>query len=174
VSQRLPRSIQPPLLALQARQNLPLPPLLDPLDPDRGEVDRHAVLEPRAEQRVHVRVRGAVMAAVLMHGKDALDAPGGTTGGSLDGVTQNALGEVSIEPLEALRRGVVDGQDEAEVDRLPEAAPVLDEELTDGLLVALEGPVSRADPVQLAALSIGQSLFAMGDVLDLGARSLGA
>ena len=89
-SQRLPRSVQTPLLPLQPGQDLPLPPFLDPLDPDRREVDRHAVLKPGAEQHVHVRVGGAVVAAVLMDGEDALGAPRGAAEGPLDGVAQNA------------------------------------------------------------------------------------
>ena len=33
VVQRLPRSIEPPLLALKASKDLPLPPFLNPLNP---------------------------------------------------------------------------------------------------------------------------------------------
>ena len=75
-----------------------------------------------------------------------MGAPGGAAEGPLDGVAQNALGEASIEPLEALGRGVVDGQDEAEVDRVPQTPAVLAEGLADRRLVAPEGAIPPADP----------------------------
>jgi hypothetical protein len=78
VEDSVPRSIEPSLLAFQTGQNLLLPPLLDSLDPDRGEVNRHSVVEPGAEQRMHVRVSGAIRPAVLMDGEDTL----GTTSGA--------------------------------------------------------------------------------------------
>jgi hypothetical protein len=39
-------ALQAALLALQGGQNLPLPALLDALDPRRRDVDRHPILEP--------------------------------------------------------------------------------------------------------------------------------
>jgi hypothetical protein len=104
--QRLACPVETVLLALQADEDLPFPAFLDPLDPDRGEVDRHAILEARAEESVHVRVGGAIPAAVLVDREHPLGAPGGSTEGLLDGVTKNALAEEAVEPLEALRRGL--------------------------------------------------------------------
>ncbi len=52
---------------------------------------------------------------------------------------------------------IVDGQDEAEVDGVPEALGVLDEGVSDGPLVAAEGAVSRADSVQLSTLPVTQT-----------------
>src|SRR6266571_304567 len=167
----LPAAIGPALLALQTEQNLPLPAFLDPLDPDRGEVDRHPVLEPRAEESVHVRMGGPALAAVLMDREHALGAPGGSAEGLLHGVTQNPLAEVAVEPMEALRRGVVHGQDEAEVNRAPETAAVLAERLPDGVLVALHGPIPLADSVELPSLPVGQPLLAVRDVAHLRSGS---
>jgi len=122
-SQGLSGSLEPALLTLQAGENLPLPALLDALDLHRGDVARHPVLEPRAEQSMHVRVGRAVLAAVLMDREDALGTSSDAAESLLDGVTKDALRKVSVEPLEALGRGVVDRQDEAEVDRVPDARP---------------------------------------------------
>ena len=65
-----------------------------------------------------VRVGRAIVSAVLMDGKHALGAPSCATESLLDGIAQDALREMPVEPLEALRRRVVHGQDEAEVDRV--------------------------------------------------------
>jgi hypothetical protein len=48
------------------------------------------------------------------------------------------------------------GQDEAEVDGVPEAAAVVTKRFPDGRLVAPEGPITLADSVELAPPSIGQ------------------
>ena len=68
----LANPVEPPLLALQVREDLLLPALLDPLDPGRRDVDRHPILEPRAEKHVHVWVRRPARAAVVMDCEDPL------------------------------------------------------------------------------------------------------
>ena len=73
-------------MALEADKDLPLPALTHSLDPLRRDVDGHAVLKPRAEQRVDVRMRRAIESAVLMDGEDALGATEGTAERLLDGV----------------------------------------------------------------------------------------
>jgi hypothetical protein len=65
-----------------------------------------------------VRVRRAILSTVLMDCKHALGAPSGATERLLDGIAQDALRVMPVEPLEALRRRVIHGQDEAEVDRV--------------------------------------------------------
>ncbi len=120
---------------------------------------------------MHVRVGGAAQAAVLMDGEDALGASGGAAEGLLDGVTQNAIAEVAVEPAEALGRGVVHGQDEAEVDGIPKAACVLAEGLSDGLLVAPHRPIPLADSVELPSQPVGQPLLAVRDVAHVRSGS---
>ena len=71
MSQALSRSLKPALLERQAVQNLPLPAVLDALDPDRRDVDRHSVLEPRAQESMDVRVGRAILSTVLMDRKHA-------------------------------------------------------------------------------------------------------
>jgi hypothetical protein len=132
---------EPAFLPLQSGQNLSLPALLDPLDPNRRYVDRHSVFEPRAEHSMHVRMGRAVLAAVLMDCEDALCAARGTAESLFDGVAQDALRKPPVDPLEALNCGVVDSQDEAEVDGAPETAAVLTERLADGRLVAPQGTI---------------------------------
>ena len=117
----LARAVEPSLLALQPDENLLLPAFLNSLDPQRREVDGHSVLEAWAEERVHVRMSRSALAAVLVDGENALGASGAAAEGLLDGVTQNALGEMTVQPVEALGRGVVHGENEAEVDGIPEA-----------------------------------------------------
>ena len=167
----MPGPVESAFLALKAAEHLCLPALPDPLDPHGGEVDRHAVLEARAEQRVHVRVSGSSLAAVLVDGEHALGAPRGAAEGLLDGITQNAVAEGAVEPAEALGGGVVHGQDEAEVDGIPEATSVFAQGLSDGQFVAPHGAVALADSVELAPLAVGQPLLAVGDVAHLRAGS---
>jgi len=62
-------------------------------------------------------------------------------------------------------------QDEAEVDRVPEAAAVVTKRFPDGRLVAPEGPIPLADSVELTPVPVGQSLLAVGDVAHLRAGS---
>ena len=145
----------------------------DALNPQRGEVDGHPVLEARAEKSVNVRVRGSVYTAVLVDGKDTLHAAGGAAKRLLHGITQDAVAERAIQPAEAVGGGVVHGQDEAEVDGVPEPARVLAESLPDCSLVALHDPVAVADSVELAPASVGQSLLAVGDVAHLSADATG-
>ncbi len=71
------RAIQSAFLTLEADQDLPLPAFPDELNPYRGKVDGHPVLEARAEKSVNVRVRRSVYTAVLVDGKDTLRAAGG-------------------------------------------------------------------------------------------------
>jgi hypothetical protein len=87
-------------------------------------VDGHPVLEPRAEENVHVRLRRSAHAAVLVDSKDTPCATGSAAEGLLHGVTQDAVAEWTVEPPEALGRGGVHGQDEPEVDgvRRPHAS----------------------------------------------------
>jgi hypothetical protein len=61
VIEGLSGSLEPAFLAFQAVENLPFPALLDPLDPQRRDMDRHSVLEPRAEESMHVRVCRAIL-----------------------------------------------------------------------------------------------------------------
>ena len=152
MGQGLSRSIEPALLARQGVQNLSLPALLDALDPDRRDVDRHSVLESRAQESMAVRVGRAIPSSVLMDGKHALGAPSRAP---------------DVEPLEALGRRVVHGQDEAEVDRVSQTPAIATEPVTDRFLVAPERTVSLTDPVELAPLSVGQPLLAVCDVADL-------
>ena len=163
----LAHPVEPPLLALQAGEDLPLPALLDALDPDRRDVDRHPILEPRAEKRVHVWVRRPACAAVVMDRENPLGSSQGTTECLVDRITHDALGLGPVQPPEAFRRGVVHGHDEAEVGRVPETSSVLAEGPTDRRLVASEGSVSLPDPVELAPASVGQSFLTVGDVPDL-------
>src|SRR5439155_25458330 len=69
------------------------------------------------------------------------------------------------------RRGVVNGHDEAEVDRAPETSAVLSEGLADRRLVAPQGTIPLADSVELAPAPIGQTLLAVRDVANLRTRS---
>ena len=68
---------------------------------------------------MHVGVRQAILAAVLMDREDALGSANGAPESLIDRVAHDALREMSVEPLEARRRGVVHGQNEAEIDRVP-------------------------------------------------------
>jgi hypothetical protein len=119
VIERLSGSLEPAFLTLQTVENLPLPALLDSLDPHRRDVDGHSVLEPRAEESVYVRVCRAILPTVLMDRKGALGPASGATESLLDGIAHDALREMPVEPLEALRRRVIHGHDEAEVGRIP-------------------------------------------------------
>ena len=118
-------AFEPALLTRPPDENLLLPAFPDPLDPQGGEVDSHPVFVAGAEESVHVRMSGPALAAVLMDGEQALGASGGAAEGPLDGVAQNALAEMTVQSLEPLGRGVVHGQDEAEVGGIPEPACVL-------------------------------------------------
>src|SRR2546422_5023197 len=125
MTEDLTGSNDPALMTLQAVENLSLPAFLDSLDPHRRDVDRHSVLEPRAEKSVHVRVCRPILAAVLMDREDALNSPSGTAEGSLHGIAQDPLREMAVEALEAPHRRVVHGHDEAEVGRVPKPAAVI-------------------------------------------------
>jgi len=46
-----------------------------------------------------VRVGRAILSAVLMNGKHALGAPSRATESLLDGIAQDALREIAVEPL---------------------------------------------------------------------------
>jgi hypothetical protein len=148
-------------LALEADEDLPLPALAQVLDPLRRNVDRHAVLEPRAEQGVDVRVRRPAKSAVLMDRKDALGAPKGAAERPLDGVAQDALRDGGLESAEALRSLVVDSQDEAEVGRVSESVGVVSQRLPNGNLIAAERAVARPDSEELAPLSAGEAFLAV-------------
>ena len=50
---------------------------------------------------------------------NALGSANGAPESLIDRVAHDALREMSVEPLEARRRGVVHGQNEAEIDRVP-------------------------------------------------------
>jgi len=62
-------------------------------------VDRHPVVESRAQESMDVRVGRAILSAVLMNGKHALGAPSRATESLLDGIAQDALREIAVEPL---------------------------------------------------------------------------
>jgi hypothetical protein len=167
-----PCAFEPALLALQPDENLLLPAFPDPLDPQGREMDSHPVFEAGAEESVHVRMSGAALATVLMDGEHALGASGGAAEGLLDGVTQNALAEMTVQSLEPLGRGVVHGQDEAEVDGIPEPASVLAEGFSDGRFVAPHEAVALTNAVELTPLPVGQPLLAVCDVAHLGGGSI--
>lgn len=124
--------IEPSFLPLQTGQYFSLPALLDALNPRRRDVNRHSVLEPRTEQSMHVRMRRPVHSAMLMNRENALRPSQGTAKRLVDSVAQNAGQETSVEPREPCRRGVVDRQDEAEVDRASEVSTILAEGPSDG------------------------------------------
>jgi hypothetical protein len=169
----LARPVEPSFLPFKADQDFPLPPFPGALNPHWGEVHGYPVLDARAQEGVDVRVRRSAHAAVLVDGEDTLCAPGGAAEGLLHGVTQDAVAEWTVEPPEALGRGGVHGQDEPEVDGVPEPARILPEGLPDGLLVTPQGPVTVADSGQLAPAPVGQSLLAVGDVAHLSADATG-
>jgi hypothetical protein len=83
---------------------------------------------------MQMRVGWAVLAAVRVDREDALGTSGSDAESLLDGIAQDAIRKESVEPLKALGRGVVDGQDEADVGRIPETAAVL----TKGLATRTE------------------------------------
>src|SRR5699024_8242953 len=105
--------------------------------------------QSRTQLDVCVRVRGTVRAAVLVDGKGALDAASGAAKRLLHGVANDALGDARFEPREALGRAVIDGENEPEIDGVPETPPVLDEGPPDGRLVSSERAVARTDSVEL-------------------------
>ena len=74
------------------------------------------------------------MSAVLVDREHALHVSGGAAERLLDCVADGPLGRDAVQPREALRGGVVDGQDEAEVGRPAQALGVLGERLLDRLL----------------------------------------
>src|SRR5207249_7485152 len=135
----IPRVLDPSLLPLQPPENLPLPPLSDSLDGARREVRRRLVLKPRAQKGMDVRMRRATLTAVLVDREDALDSTCRAAEGLVYGVTQNALGQAPVQAREALGRAVVHREDEPEVDWVPEASGILDENLSYGPLLAAEG-----------------------------------
>ncbi len=119
-------------------------------------------------------MRRAALAAVLVDREDTLDAARCPAECLLHGVAQDALRQAPVDPGEAFGRAVVDGEYEAEVDRVPESAAVIHQSLPDRPLVAAEGAVSLPDAVQLAPLPPAQTLLAVGDVADLLPRPFGA
>lgn len=72
---------------------------------------------------MHVAVRQAILAAVLMDREDALGSASGAPESLLDRVAHDALREMSVDPQEARRRGVVHGQDEATAEMVPASNP---------------------------------------------------
>src|SRR6266545_8059062 len=121
-----------------------------------------------------MRVRSAALAAVLVDREDALDTARRSAESLLNRVAKDAFGQAPVQPREALGRPVIDRENEAEVDRVPEPSRVLDEGLPDRLLVAAERAVARADPVELAPLSVAQPFLAVRDVTHLVRRALRA
>jgi hypothetical protein len=81
-------------------------------------------------------------------------ATGGAAEGLLHRIAQDPLGQAPVQARKARGRAVIDRENEAEVDRLPEASRVLDERLPDRPLVAAECAVAWTDPVQLVPLSV--------------------
>jgi len=93
------------------------------------------------------------MPAVLVDGENALDISRGAAEGPLDGVADDPFRGDAVQPREALRRVVVDRQDEAEVGRPAQPAGVFRERPLDGLLVAAKGSIAVADPEELSPLA---------------------
>jgi hypothetical protein len=87
--------LEPALLALETAQDLFFPALPDALNRSRGETCRRLVVQPRAQKRVDVRMRGAVMAAVLMDREDALDPTGRSAERLVHGVSEDPLRQAS-------------------------------------------------------------------------------
>jgi hypothetical protein len=75
-------------------------------------VERHPVLEARAEKRVHVRMRRTAHAAVVMAREDALRASKASAERLVDRVAHDPLSLRPAESCEALSRRVVDRHDE--------------------------------------------------------------
>jgi len=118
-----------------------------------------------------MRVGGPPVAPVLVDHKYPLGPSGGSAEGLLHGIPQHPIAEDSVQPAESLRRGVVHGQDEPKVDRIPEAAAILPQRFADGLLVPLECAIALADSVELTTLPIREALLTVGNVTDLGSGS---
>src|SRR5260221_13820623 len=104
-------------------------------------------------------MRRAILSAMLVDREDTLDTASCAAEGPVHRVPHNALGQAPVEAGEALGGSVINRENEAEVDRIPEASRVLDECLADRLLVAPEGAVSLADSVQFAPLAVAQALL---------------
>src|SRR5262249_38340084 len=116
---------------------------------------------------------GPVQSAVLVDGEDALSSSQSPVEGLVDGVAQDALREPSIEPRKARGRGVVDGQDEAEVDRAAQAPSVVTKGPADGRLGSTKCSVLAPDPEELPPPAVGQPFLAVRDVADLARGALG-
>ncbi len=56
-------------------------------------MDRHSILEPRAQQRVHVRVCGSIRPTMLVDRENTLRLAQGPAKGLIDGVAQDARAE---------------------------------------------------------------------------------
>ena len=149
------RAFDAPFLTLEAAEHLSFPPLSNRLDRPGRKVRRGSVLETRAQEGVDVGMRGAAVAAVLMDGEDSLDAACGATEGLLHGVPDHPLGQEGVEAGKTVRSVAIDRENEAEVDRLPEASCVLDESPANRPFVSTESAVTEADPVQLTTLPVG-------------------
>ena len=145
----VPHPFEPSFLSLEAGENLAFPAFPQSPNPRRRNVNGHAVLEPRTEQSMHVRMRRPIDAAVLVNGEDALDTPQRTAERLVDRVTENACRQPPVEPGESCRCRVVDCQDETEVDRASQVSTVFPESPANGRLVATKRSVSVADPVEL-------------------------
>jgi hypothetical protein len=87
--------------------------------------------------------------------------------GLVHGVAQDALRQPPGDPGKTLGRAVVDREDEAKVDRVPEAAAVIHQGPPDCLLVATECAVPLPDAVQLAAFSPAQTFLAVENRLPV-------
>src|SRR6266446_1208174 len=112
-------------------------------------------------------MRRAILSAVLVDREDALDTASSAAESLVHRVPQDALGQAPVEAGEALSSFVINRENEAEVDRIPETSGVLDEGLADRLLVATEGAVSLADSVQVTPLAVAQALLPVRYVPDL-------
>src|SRR5436309_1417710 len=107
------------------------------------------------------------MPAVLVDREDALHVSGGAPEGLLDCITDGPLRGRAIQPREAFRGAVVDGQDEAEIGRPAQPACVFGERSLDRLLVAPEGRIAVANAEEFPPLAALQALLPVRDVADL-------
>jgi len=73
-----------------------------------------------------VRMRRAILTAVLVDREDAQDSPCRAAECLVYGVAQDALGQASVQAGEALGRAVVHREDEPEVVGVSEVSGILD------------------------------------------------
>ena len=147
------RLLEPELLPVQRPQHFPFPPRFDRLDGSGREVRWRPVLQARAQDRVHMRMRSTAFTSVLVDRERTLDTSRGAAEGLLHRVAEDALRQAAVEAREAFGRFVVDGEDEAEVHGVAKTAAVLQESASDCPFVSAEGAVAVADAEQFSPFS---------------------